>query len=74
MVKSKFTDIRTMLTADLNGQDASDAARDHGLALDISTVLDVIVNDQGMIKTKETSTSAAVTSFEEKLLDLKRTG
>ena len=70
VIKSKFSDVRTMLTGDLNDQDASDTLRDHGLALDISTVLDGLVNDQGAIKAKETSTTAAVASYETQLLDL----
>ena len=70
VIQSKFSDVRTMLTGDLNDQDASDTLRDHGLALDISTVLDGLVNDQGAIKAKETSSAAAVTSYEAQLLDL----
>ena len=70
VIQSKFSDVRTMLTGDLNDQDASDTLRDHGLALDISTVLDGLVNDQGAIKAKETSTAAAVASYETQLLDL----
>ena len=33
-------------------------------------MLDGLVNDQGAIKAKETSTAAAVTSYETQLLDL----
>lgn len=68
-LKTNFIDIRTMLTGDLNNQAASDV-RDHGLALDIITSLDGLVNDKGSIKTKETSAAAAVAKYEEQLLDL----
>ena len=69
VVRDKFTDLRTMLTANLTDQDKSDT-RDHGLALDITTVLDNITNDQGTIKTKETSVTAEVARYEAELLDL----
>jgi flagellar hook-associated protein 2 len=69
VVKDKLSDINTMLTANLTGQDKSDT-RDHGLALDITTVLDKITNDQGTIKTKETNVTAEVARYEEELLDL----
>ena len=68
-VKDKLSDINTMLTANLTGQDKSDT-RAHGLALDITTVLDNITNDQGTIKTKETNVTAEVARYEAELLDL----
>ena len=69
VVRDKFADVRTMLTANLIDQDKSDS-RDHGLALDITTVLDNITNDQGTIKTKETTVTAEVARYEAELLDL----
>ena len=69
VVRDKFSDVRTMLTADLIDQDKSDT-RDHGLALDITTVLDNITNDQGTIKTKETNVTADVARYEKELTDL----
>ncbi|MGB0559791.1 MAG: flagellar filament capping protein FliD [Pseudohongiellaceae bacterium] len=69
VVRDKFSDVRTMLTADLIDQDKSDT-RDHGLALDITTVLDNITNDQGTITTKETNVTADVARYEEELIDL----
>ncbi len=69
VVRDKFSDVKTMLTADLIDQDKSDT-RDHGLALDITTVLDNITNDQGTIKTKETNVTADVARYEKELTDL----
>ena len=69
VVRDKFSDVRTMLTADLIDQDKSDT-RDHGLALDITTVLDNITNDQGTITTKETNVTADVARYEKELTDL----
>ena len=69
VVVDKFSDVRTMLTADMNDQDKSDT-RAHGLALDITTVLDNITNDQGTIKAKETNTTSEVARYESQLVDL----
>ncbi|MBD21531.1 MAG: hypothetical protein CMM37_10885 [Rhodospirillaceae bacterium] len=69
VVADKFSDVRTMLTADMNDQDKSDT-RAHGLALDITTVLDNITNDQGTIKAKETNTTSEVARYESQLVDL----
>ena len=69
VVKDKLSDVNTMLTANLTGQDKSDT-RDHGLALDITTVLDNITNDEGTIKTKETNVTADVARYEKELTDL----
>lgn len=68
-VKDKLSDIQTMLTNNLTDQDKSDT-RDHGLALDITTVLDNITNDQGTITTKETNVTAEVARYEKELTDL----
>ena len=68
-VKDKLSDIQTMLTNNLTDQDKSDT-RDHGLALDITTVLDNIINDQGTITTKETNVTAEVARYEQELTDL----
>ena len=68
-VKDKLSDIQTMLTNNLTDQDKSDT-RNHGLALDITTVLDNITNDQGTITTKETNVTADVARYEEELIDL----
>ena len=69
VVKDKLSDVNTMLTNNLTDQDKSDS-RDHGLALDITTVLDNITNDQGTITTKETNVTADVARFEKELTDL----
>ena len=69
VVRDKFSDVRTMLTNNLTDQDKSDR-RDHGLALDITTVLDNITNDQGTITTKETNVTADVARYEKELTDL----
>ena len=69
VVKDKLSDVNTMLTNNLTDQDKSDT-RDHGLALDITTVLDNITNDQGTITTKETNVTADVARYEEELIDL----
>ena len=68
-VKDKLSDIQTMLTNNLTDQDKSDT-RNHGLALDITTVLDNITNDQGTITTKETNVTADVARYEKELTDL----
>ena len=68
-VKDKLSDIQTMLTNNLTDQDKSDS-RNHGLALDITTVLDNITNDQGTITTKETNVTADVARYEKELTDL----
>ena len=68
-VKDKLSDIQTMLTNNLTDQDKSDT-RNHGLALDITTVLDNITNDQGTITSKETNVTADVARYEKELTDL----
>ena len=52
-----------MLTNNLTDQDKSDS-RNHGLALDITNMLDNITNDQGTITTKETNVTADVARYE----------
>jgi flagellar hook-associated protein 2 len=70
VVKTNFSDVRTMLTADANDQIAADAAA-NGLALDASVILDAIVKDpSGTITTREANVAREVTQHEERLLDL----
>jgi flagellar hook-associated protein 2 len=70
VVKTNFSDVRTMLTADTNDQIAADAAA-NGLALDASVILDAIVKDpSGTITTREANVAREVTQHEERLLDL----
>ncbi len=68
-IKSNFSDIRTMLTADTNDQLASDSAN-KGLALDSSIVLDGIVKNAGTINTKEKNATDDVSRYEDELADL----
>ena len=65
-VKTNFSDIRTMLTADTNDQSATDT-RNKGLALDSIIALDTIVSNTGSLKAKETSGLAQVERYEEEL-------
>ncbi|MDB3994095.1 flagellar filament capping protein FliD [Gammaproteobacteria bacterium] len=65
-VKTNFSDIRTMLTADTNDQSATDT-RNKGLALDSIIALDTIVSETGSLKAKETSGLAQVERYEEEL-------
>ncbi|MDG2420791.1 MAG: flagellar filament capping protein FliD [Gammaproteobacteria bacterium] len=68
-VKSNFSDIRTMLTADTNDQVASDV-RDKGLAMDVGIIIDAMVSDTGTLKVKETNATENISRYEEELLDL----
>jgi len=68
-VKSNFSDIRTMLTADTNDQSASDS-RDKGLAMDVGIIIDAMVSDTGTLKVKETNATENISRYEEELLDL----
>jgi flagellar hook-associated protein 2 len=65
-VKSNFSDIRTMLTADTNDQSAS-STTNKGLALDSIIALDAIVSESGSIKAKETSALAEVQRYADEL-------
>ena len=68
-LKSNFTDIRTMLTADTNDQIAADS-RVKGLAQDVINLLETVVADTGLIKTQEDAVAAEVLRYEERLLQL----
>ena len=66
---TNFDDIRTMLTADTNGQ-TSFSTSDKGLALTISESLDTLVGETGSIKAKETSAAKDSVRYDEQLVDL----
>ena len=66
---TNFDDIRTMLTADTNGQ-TSFSTSDKGLALTISESLDTLVSDTGSIKAKETGAAKDIVRYDEQLVDL----
>jgi flagellar hook-associated protein 2 len=68
-IKTNFSDIRTMLTADKNDQLKTDSA-DKGLSLESSIILDGIVDDQGTIGIRETSAQADISRYEDDLADL----
>ncbi|MDG2141438.1 MAG: flagellar filament capping protein FliD [Gammaproteobacteria bacterium] len=68
-IKTNFSDIRTMLTADKNDQLKTDSA-DKGLSLESSIILDGIVDDQGTIGIKETNAQADISRYEDDLADL----
>lgn len=66
---TNFDDIRTMLTADTNGQ-TSFSTSDKGLALTISESLDTLVGETGSIKAKETNAAKDIVRYDEQLVDL----
>ena len=66
---TNFDDIRTMLTADTNGQ-TSFSTSDKGLALTISESLDTLVGETGSIKAKETNAAKDIVRYDEQLIDL----
>jgi flagellar hook-associated protein 2 len=68
-IKDNFSDIRTMLTADTNGQLPTSALA-KGLALDSQNVINTFINDTGTIKYKIDSAEDNVSKYEEDLLDL----
>lgn len=68
-LKTNFSDVRTMLTGDTNGQTA-DSASDKGLALDMSIILDSVISDTGSITTKESNVQKEIVRYEEQLLTL----
>jgi flagellar hook-associated protein 2 len=69
-VKTKFSDIRKMLTADSNDQAAAGAAA-NGLALDASVILNGIVkNPNGTLTTAEANQTNDVTRYEQDLVKL----
>jgi flagellar hook-associated protein 2 len=68
-VKTNFSDIRTMLTADTNDQPAS-SLQTRGLALDASIILEALVSDTGSITTRKTTAETAVTRYADELLKL----
>jgi flagellar hook-associated protein 2 len=68
-VVSNFTDITKMLTANTNNQsEYSDEAK--GLAQDVVNIIEGIINNQGVIESKKTSTSQQVTRYEIELTEL----
>ena len=68
-LKTNFSDVRTMLTGDTNGQTA-DSASDKGLALGMSIILDSVISDTGSITTKESNVQKEIVRYEEQLLTL----
>jgi len=68
-LKTNFSDVRTMLTGDTNGQSANSASA-KGLALDMSIILDSVVSDTGSITTKESAVQKKIGKYEEQLLML----
>ena len=68
-LKTNFSDVRTMLTGDTNGQ-AANSASAKGLALDMSIILDSVVSDTGSITTKESAVQKKIVKYEEQLLML----
>lgn len=68
-VVSNFTDITKMLTANTDNQSAySNDAK--GLAQDAVNIIEGIINNQGVIESKKTSTSQQVSRYEIELSEL----
>ena len=69
VIASSYSDVVKMLTANTSNQNLFDTA-DKGLAQDIVTVLDGLTNTNGVITTRSTNATAAVTDYQEELATL----
>ena len=69
VIASSYTDVVKMLTANTSGQNLYDTA-DKGLAQDIATVLEGLTDTDGVITTRSTNATTAVTDYQGELAAL----
>jgi flagellar hook-associated protein 2 len=69
-VKTNFSDIRTMLTADTDDQLATSVSSKKGLALDANILLEMLISNTGVITTRKVSAQKSVTTYTDQLVDL----
>lgn len=69
VIAASYTDVVKMLTANTSGQNLYDTA-DKGLAQDIATVLDGLTDTDGVITTRSTNATTAVTDYQGELAAL----
>ena len=66
VIKDSYDDVVTMLTANTNNQNLY-GTDSKGLAQDIATIIDAIVDTDGVLATRETSAEATVTDYQDEL-------
>ncbi|HAG72813.1 MAG TPA: hypothetical protein DCL66_11485 [Gammaproteobacteria bacterium] len=69
-VKTNFSDIRTMLTANTNDQLATSVSPKKGLALDANIFLESMINTTGPITTSKVSAQSSVKRYTDQLVEL----
>ena len=69
-VKTNFSDIRTMLTADTNDQLGTSVSPKKGLALDANIFLESMINSTGAITTSKASAQSSVKRYTDQLVEL----